>query len=107
MAIVNGTELAAEIWLGLFPDERPCLAIVVKATFSITDKAQPVLSEEQIPIFFADQPYEKLKYPSAVLESDMVPFKPRADIVLWGKAYAPAGKPVTYTDTSLSVGKIT
>ncbi len=40
------------------------------------------------------------------LEGDLVPFKPRADVVLVGTAYAPGGKPVKAMEVSLRVGKL-
>jgi hypothetical protein len=106
MEITNKTEMPAELWVGTFPLQSPCLAAVVKATYSFGKDIAPSFSDEQYPVFFADQPYEKLEYPSAILECDMVPFKPRTDIVLLGRAYSPGGRPAKALDAVLSVGKL-
>jgi hypothetical protein len=80
----------------------PRLSIIVKATFTIA--SQPRASDRQLPVFAADVVGDP---PSSVrFESDLVPFKPRADVVLVGRAYAPGGRPVTQLMAGLRVGSL-
>jgi len=81
------------------------LTVVVKATIGIKD-AQPLTAEKQVPIFTADEHYDEDPLKSVRFETDMVPFKPRADVVLVGKAYSPGAKPVKRLDVSLRVGRV-
>ena len=84
---------------------QPKVTVVVKSTFFIKD-AQLLPADEQLPIFTEDQHYEDDPLASIQFESDMVSFKPRADVVLVGKAYSPGAKPIKRLDVSLSVGRV-
>jgi hypothetical protein len=61
---------------------------------------------EQLPIFQTDQPYDSEK-PEGLLryESDLAPFKPRADIILVGHAYPLGGRPAAACDVEIEVGR--
>ena len=84
-------------------ENRAGLTIVVKATFTIGDDAQP--AQRQLPIWAADVMRDP-EARSIRFESDLVPFKPRTDIVLVGRAYAPGGRPVTHLMAGLGVGNL-
>ncbi|HYJ09942.1 MAG TPA: DUF2169 domain-containing protein, partial [Polyangiaceae bacterium] len=82
------------------------LALIVKATFRLEKRNGPArVADEQLPVFNVDQPYDPDK-PEGLLkfESDLVPFKPRADIVLVGSAHAPFGRPARFVDVEIEVG---
>jgi hypothetical protein len=79
------------------------LAVIVKVTWKVREGAVTA-EREAIPIFDADVPHENAEYRSPRFESDRVPFKPRADIVMVGRARAPARKRVTRLDVTLRVG---
>lgn len=80
----------------------PRLSIIVKATFTIA--SQPCAADRQLPLFAADVVGDQ---PGSVrFESDFVPFKPRTDVVLVGRAYAPGGTPVTQLMAGLRVGSL-
>ena len=67
------------------------MSFLVKATFRMDHRGGPAAAAaKQLPVLKADVPYDP-KAPQSLLrfESDLVPFKPRADIVLVGSAYAP------------------
>lgn len=83
---------------------RPQLTILVKMTLHMgLNKA--TLSDEQLPVFPADEPYSDQPNSSLRFESDLVPFKPRADIVLVGQAHAPQHRPSAQLDVRLRVGE--
>jgi len=87
-------------------DAKPKLTIVVKATYMIPFEGEdPRPTPKQLPIFNNDIMTDA-KPPSVRFESDLVPFKPCADVVLVGHAYAPEGKPVTELVAGVRVGQL-
>lgn len=106
MKIVNDTTLQVATMLGDGPDGLPALTIIVKGSFSIRPGDAAALAEDPLPIAETDEFYDDDEIQSVRLESDMAPFKPRCDVVLVGRAYAPGGKPVTELDVSLQVGPV-
>jgi hypothetical protein len=88
-----------------WPDlkEQPRLTIIVKGTFTIEPKAVASVADSQLPILTADQNYSKDPISSVKFESDMAPFKPKADVVLVGRAYAPEREPIRQLDVTLGV----
>jgi hypothetical protein len=108
MNVVNDTPFVDGLALGMGPDRRSCLAPILKATFRMpggADGAPAPVADEQLPITADDEFYKGDVTGSIRLESDAVPFKPRADVVLVGRAYAPGGKPVPVLDAGLRVGR--
>ena len=81
------------------------LTVVVKQTFCIAANGL-VPAPEPLPILLGDdyQPDRPLLPPR--LESDCAPFKPRADVVLVGRAHAPGGRPVTQLVAGFRVGTL-
>lgn len=106
MDIQNQTPFDLGLAVGLGPRRAAHLGIVLKATFRIPDKldARPEVADEQIPIGSSDEYYRGDITGSVVTEADTVVFKPRADIVLFGTAYAPGGVPTKHLDAGLRVG---
>jgi hypothetical protein len=87
--------------------DRPgsyALTFVCKATFSLAP-GELVLAPEQLPIYEADCPWSEV-VTSLYAASDVVPAKPRADVVLVGNAYAAGGVPVPSLVARLSVAEI-
>ncbi len=108
MNVTNDTPFVDGLAIGMGPDRKPCLAVLLKATFRIPDGADGApapAADEQLPIAASDEFFKGDITGSVRLESDVVPFKPRADIVLVGRAYAPGGKPVPALDVALRVGR--
>jgi hypothetical protein len=101
MQIVNSTPCVAEAIPFYGPGNTPVLTVMVKGTFEIIDGKTAVSAREQIPLAFGDDLYAN---GTVKFESDLAPFKPRADIVLVGNAHAPGGKPVQILDVKLRVG---
>ena len=85
------------------PGDQNMMTVIAKATYAIRPGGLD-LSSEQIPIAFGDHFYARDQGGGILYESDIVPFKPRADIVLSGSAYAPEGRATDCVDAVLKVG---
>lgn len=106
MKIGNKTPFEAEAIPFLDADGKAHLTVIVKGTFTIVPEGLAVVDEGQIPILFGDEPADPEKGDSPKFEADTAPFKPRADILLVGKAHAPGREPVRWLDAGLRVGKL-
>ena len=86
--------------------DRQIVTVIVKGTFGIVADRRATWAAAQLPIAEWDE-YNDSDNPRSVrTESDLVPFKPRADVILVGKAHAPEGKPVSRLVVSLKVGQL-
>ena len=109
MTIVNDSPFEDGLAIGMGPDRQACIAPLLKGTFRIPegdDGAAAPIADEQLPITTDDEFYKGDITGGVRLESDAVPFKPRTDIVLVGRAYAPRGNPVPVLDVALRVGRV-
>ena len=108
LQMVNATSFPASILLWNDLEDHPRLTVIVKITLTFAQGEVAQIADDQLPIFTSDIPNSEEDAPNASVrfESDMVPFKPRADVVLVGKAHAPGGKPVPQVDVRLRVGKL-
>lgn len=79
------------------------LTVIVKATFVLAPGVSP-LALDQERIVERDQFYEGDPRRSTRIPGDLVPYKPRADVLLVGHAYAPNRLPVRSLTTRLVVG---
>lgn len=92
-------------------DERgdPILVVVAKRTYRLDpDKGACTLDgiEAQPPIHVQDL-YDDAKDPldaEMIEDGELAPFKPRADVIVRGKAYAPRGEAVPQFEVSVRVG---
>lgn len=106
MKIKNARLYPTAFLYGKAAPNEPFMAFIVKATFRMNAQRAPAgEAKRQWPVLTTDVPYQK-KAPKSLLrfESDLVPFKPRADIVLVGSAYAPRGQPTKSLDMEIRVG---
>jgi hypothetical protein len=107
MEFINATGMAAGYTMGLQPDGRELLVVVVKGAFTIPeDGGKPELAPEQVPLVEADVFTGEPGFSAPLYESDYAPHKPRCDVLLNGSAYAPAGKPTERVTVSLKVGPL-
>lgn len=106
MEIENYTPFMVEVLPFQGPEGKPILSVICKGTFTIPAKGKAEIAYEQMPIFFGDELYDPARGGSVKFEADTVPFKPKADIVLVGKAYAPEGRSVPSVDVTLQVGNL-
>lgn len=105
MKILNDTPLTfASLRFRLRPPEDS-LTLIVKGTFDLVPGAPARIADAPLPPdgdAFADPEAEgSLRY-----ESDFVPFKPRADLLLAGAAHPPAGRPAEACRVSFQVGRV-
>lgn len=107
MELLNATGMRASYTMGMQPDGRELLVVVVKGTFAIPkDTAEAGLAVEQVPIVEADTFTGEPGLSAPVYESDYAPVKPRCDVILLGSAYAPGGRPAERVRVSLRVGQM-
>ncbi|WCM89475.1 DUF2169 family type VI secretion system accessory protein [Acidovorax sp. NCPPB 3576] len=100
----NLTPFAAEILPGYGPDGGLQKTVVVKATLDFRNRVAP--HGTGLPILRGDQFFDAQGMEGVVrFESDLVPFKPRVDVIVNAVAYAPGGKPVAAFDAGVTVGR--
>jgi hypothetical protein len=105
--LINATKMPAEYTLGLDPDGRERVVVVVKGTFTLPlDGSQPELAEEQVPLVMADEFTGEPGFSAPLYESEFAPHKPRCDVVLNGSAHAPNGVPAYEMMVGVRVGPI-
>ncbi|MGH6913441.1 MAG: DUF2169 family type VI secretion system accessory protein, partial [Geminicoccales bacterium] len=90
--VYNPTPLVAEV-LPLLPPSRDKLTLIVKGTFDVRRDGRTRLAKAQLPL--GGDEHEGDATTPVRYESDLVPFKPRADLLCVGQACAPGGQPVT------------
>lgn len=104
MNLINTTEFQTGFSLGMDPDGRERVVVVVKGTFDLPSADdQPAVAEEQAPLVTADEFTGEPGQSATVYEADFAPFKPRCDVLLNGSAYAPDGRPTTELTVGLRV----
>ena len=108
MKLVNATRMPAAYTLGMTPDGREALVVVVKGTFTIPERAAdtPRLADEQAPLVTGDQFTGEPGLSAPLYETDFAPRKPRCDVLLNGSAYAPGGKPAVRVPVTMRVGAL-
>lgn len=67
--------------------------VVIKATYELQDERTLRIAREQEPVSVKDEYWGAPNETSVRQESDLAPFKPKADVVVIGDAYAPGGEP--------------
>ena len=87
------------------PPNAPVLTIVCRATF-VLQPGEALLASEQEPLTLCEQPYPDGSSHGVYAPSDLIPMKPRADVVLVGQAFAPGRQPVRSLVARLAVGEM-
>lgn len=105
MQLINNTPLKAGFTLGMTPDGRESVVVVVKGSFSIpeTSRKAPALLDEQVALIEADTFSGEPGLSSPLLESDFALIKQRCDITLIGSAYAPDDRPADRVQTGFKI----
>ncbi|MCP4408416.1 MAG: DUF2169 domain-containing protein [Gammaproteobacteria bacterium] len=107
MDLLNATGMQAGYTMGMQPDGRELLVVVVKGTFRFPDRGyDPVLADKQLPLVEADTFTGEPGFSAPVYEADYAPRKPRCDVLLNGSVYAPGGKPTSRVQVGMKVGPI-
>lgn len=71
--------------------------LIVKQSYHLNDDMELCLSTEQEPINFTDYCHEDFNTSSLRYPSDLVPYKPNAEIVIVADSFAPGGGARTWT----------
>jgi len=106
MNVENATPFPVEALPTIGPGDKPGVTIIVKGTFTVGSDRIGRPADNQLPMAYGDEPHDPEKGGSIKFESDLAPFKPRADIALVGRAYAPGGVPAETVRVSLRVGDV-
>jgi hypothetical protein len=97
--------MPAAFTLGLAPDGRESLVVVVKGTFLIPPRGGVApLADVQDDHVYADTFTGEPGFSAVDYEMDFAPVKPRCDVLLIGSAHAPGGRAVTSLPVGLRVG---
>src|SRR5258707_15655457 len=109
MNLVNATKMQAGYTMGIQPDGRELLVVVVKGTFAFPtdEKQEPKLAEEQVPLVMTDVFTGEPGFSAPLYEIDFAPRKPRCDVLLNGSCYAPGGKPAPNVPVGIRVASLT
>jgi hypothetical protein len=101
----NRTPFAAErTWLR-DRDGFEVWIVAVKASFDIVDGA-PRVADDQAPVLRLPEHLGDARCSSLRLDADLVLTKQATDVLVLGRAHAPAGVPVTQMDVGFRVGPI-
>jgi len=103
MEIVNATGMVVRYTLGVDPEARESVVVVIKGAFNLpTDGSDPVLLDQQIEPVMADEFTGEPGFSSTLYETDFAPTKRYCDVLLNGSAYAPQGRPAERVAVELS-----
>ena len=94
MEIVNATPMLVNYTLGMDPEGRERVVVVVKGTFQLPkDGGALKLADEQAEPILADESYGEPGMSAVKYESEFAAVKPRCDVLVNGSAYTPRGVP--------------
>jgi hypothetical protein len=108
MELVNTTRLVAEYTMTTDKHGRESLVVAAKGTFGIpADPGRvPALLDEQEPLVTCDTFTGEPGFSAPLYETDFSPPKPRCDVLLNGRCYAPGGVPQERVTVGLRVGSV-
>jgi 3-oxoacyl-[acyl-carrier-protein] synthase-1 len=99
--------MQAAYTLGMEPDGRELLVVVVKGTFLIpAENKTAILAKKQLPLVTADIFTGEPGLSAPLYESEFAPYKAKCDLLLNGSAHAPGGKPTTKVRVGLKLGSM-
>ena len=104
MELLNESHLEFALIAGKVSPPQDSLTLIVKGTFHLSPGERAILVEEQL-LPTGDEYYEDDMEMGCRYESDFSYFKPRADLLLAGKCFAPNGKPVSACRVTFQVGR--
>jgi hypothetical protein len=97
----NTSPFLAECYVATDKLGKKLLVVVVRATFAVKLDGTAMVSDVQTPFVYVDTHFGEPETTSVQCESDFVPAKPRADILLNARAVAPSEKPVEELEVAL------
>ncbi|MCL4807031.1 MAG: DUF2169 domain-containing protein, partial [Thermoanaerobaculia bacterium] len=99
MKLENETPLSAHLFSGAAGESDLGCALVVKATFDIREGRLELSTESPWPIHL-----EPFQTPWGTFPGEIAPRKPKTDVIVLGRALAPAGEAVRSMTVSVVVG---
>ena len=105
MKVKNSTAFQTTAQPMMGRKDRPTLTIIVKGTFTFAME-RTELAADQEPIAFGDTLYDEKEGGGIRYETDLIPFKPRTDVVLDAAAHAPEGQPARSVPVAVTVGPV-
>lgn len=93
MNFINNTSYPALAFQATDQHGESTHVVVMRSTFDIRGDGLLELSCEQQPIVVTDEYFGEINSSSVRQESDLVPFKPKCDVIVNATAYAPGGVP--------------
>lgn len=106
MQLVNHTPCPALAFEGRAVGDEPFHVVVLRGTWALPREGRARMTPEQAPLVMADVFYGEPGASSPREESDLAPYKPRADVVVVGEARAPGGVAATSWPVSVRVGSM-
>jgi hypothetical protein len=107
MEVINATRMVVGYNVGLEPNGRELLVLLIKGTFVLPKPGEQVrLADEQLPLIMADTFTGEPGLSAPLQEIDFAPRKHFCDVLLTGSAYAPGGVPTLRTQVGLEIGPI-
>jgi hypothetical protein len=107
MQIENETPCEVMAVPGYDRDGREAVTIIVKGTFALLNgrMPEPLPPPDRLPIVMADEYWGEPGASPVKCESELAPYKPSADLVLLGHAYAARGRRAKIGRVAFSVGR--
>lgn len=93
MQLKNHTPFPAVAFQGVTPAGAPFYVVVLKQTYAFGADGVLTLCDEQAPLIETDQFAGTVNESAVLAESDFCHYKPRCDVLVNGKGYAPGSKP--------------
>lgn len=104
LQLKNKTRLAAALYSAPDPDGVETLFAVVKGTFTLGPRVEE--AEQQVPVLMADRFRGDALKTSIAEPGDASLAKPGTDVLLFGHAYGPGGRPTTRAEVSFRAGPV-
>jgi len=93
MQLTNSTPFPSLAFPATDHQGQTSRVVVMRATFDIQTNGTLELSREQQPIVQTDEYFGEINKSCVKQESDLVPFKPKCDVIVNATAHAPGGLP--------------
>ncbi|MDD2318651.1 MAG: DUF2169 domain-containing protein [Geobacteraceae bacterium] len=93
MQFTNTTQFPAIAFQATDQHGQSSDVVIVRATYNILEDGALAVADQQKPIVLTDEYFGEINKSSVRQESDLVPYKPRCDVIVNATAYAPGGTP--------------
>jgi hypothetical protein len=105
MEFRNCTPFAPMTFESLDVEDNSFQVVILRGTFNLIPNAPLQPAPDQEPLVTSDEFYDHPDTSSVRFESDLVPYKPRSDIIINATAYAPGGKALPSWIVSAQIGR--